>query len=83
MRLKKPRISMTFIAFIGLTFVGLVGLHIHKELAGSVANSTTSSLSGDRSLELDNAIDNRREYEMILSILQLIPLSPFSFSPQK
>ena len=54
---------------IGLIFVGLVELHIYKKLVGSVANSTASSLSEDRSLELSDAIGNRREYGITLSIL--------------
>ena len=69
MRLKESRISVTFITLIGLIFVELVGLHIYEKLVKSIADSTASSLSGDRSLELGDAIGNRREYEMILSIL--------------
>ena len=50
--------SMASIALTGLISVGLVGLHIYEEPVGSVADSTTSSLSGDRSLGLDDAIGN-------------------------
>ena len=69
MRLKKSRTSITSITFTDLISVELVGLHIYEESAESVANSTASSLSGDRSLGLGDAIGNRREYEMMLSVL--------------
>lgn len=83
MRLKEPRISVTFMALTGSISVGLVGLHIHKESAGSAVDPTASSLSEDRSSRLGDVIGNRREYEMMLSVLQLIPLSPFFFPSQK
>lgn len=83
MRLKEPRISIAFMALTGSISVGLIRLHIHKELAGSTADPITSSLSGDRSSGLGDAIGNRREYGIMFSVLQLILLSPFSFPPQE
>ena len=75
--------SMASMTLTGSISVGLVGLHIHEEPAGSAADPTASSLSGDRSSGLGDAIGNRREYGMMLSVLQLVPLSPFSFPPQE
>ena len=66
--------------------VGIVGLHIHEEPAGSASDSTASSRSGDRHSDnsgFGDAISDRREYGMILSVLQLVPLSSFSFPPQE
>ena len=76
--------SVASMAVAGSTSVGLLRLHIHAELAGSVINPTTSSRSGDRhetssGSGFSDAIGDRREYEIMLSILQYTPLSPFSF----
>ena len=51
-----------------------VGLHIHGEPAGSIADPTASSRSGDRhetsgGLGFGDAIGDRREYGMMLSVL--------------
>ena len=40
--------SVASMAVADSTSVGIVGLHIHAEPAGSVTNPTTSSRSGDR-----------------------------------
>ena len=58
-------------AIIGLTSVGL---YIYRELAGSIADPTASSRSGDRhetsgSLGFGDVIGDRREYRIMLSIL--------------
>ena len=60
-------------AVTGLTSVGLVGLHIHAEPAGSVTSPTASSRSGDRhetsgGLGFSDVIGDWREYEMTLSV---------------
>ena len=65
---------MTFITIVGLIFVGLVGLYIYAELVEFITNSTASSRSGDRheisnGLGFSDAIGDRREYGIILSIL--------------
>ena len=75
-------------AVTGSTSVGLVGLHIHGELAGSATDPTASSRSADRHGTSDDsgfgdAIDDRREYGIMLSVLQLAPLPPFSSHPQE
>ena len=74
--------SVASMAVAGSTSVGLVGLHIHAEPAGSVTNPT-SSRSGDRhetsgGSGFGDAIEDRREYGMTSAVLQLPPLSPFS-----
>ena len=66
--------------------VGIVGLHIYEEPAGSASDSTASSRSGDRHSDnsgFGDAISDRREYGMMVSVLQLVPLSSFSFPPQE
>lgn len=83
MRLKKRRMLVAFMAIIGSISVGLIGLHIHTESAGSVINSTAASRSGDRhetsgGSEFGDAIGDRREYKITLSVLQLPSLSLFS-----
>ena len=65
---------MAFITIIDLTFVGLVGLHIYEELAEFITNPTAFSRSGDRyetrdNLGFNDVIDDKRECEIILSIL--------------
>lgn len=80
--------SVASMAATDSTSVGLVRLHIHGELAGSATDPTVSSRSGDRhktsgGLGFGDAIGDRREYGMMLSVLQLAPLSPFSFPPQE
>ncbi len=74
MRLKEPRISVKSIAVTGLTSVGLLGLYIYREPAGSTADPTASSRSGDchktsSSSGFSDAIGDRREYRIILSVL--------------
>ena len=74
---------VAFMAVAGSIFVELVRLHIHAELAESVINPT-SSRSGDRheisgGLGFGDAIEDRREYGMTSSVLQLPPLFLFSF----
>ena len=76
--------SVASMAVAGSTSVGLLGLHIHAEPAGSAIDPTASSRSGDRhetsgGSGFGDAIGDRREYGMMLSILQYAPLSPFSF----
>lgn len=68
--------SVASMAVTGSTSVGLVGLHIHAEPAGSVTNPTAASRSGDRhetsgGSGFGDAIGDRREYGMTLSVLQL------------
>ena len=66
--------------------VGIVGLHIHEEPAGSASDSTASSRSRDRHSDnsgFGDAISDRREYGMIVSVLQLVPLSSFFFPPRE
>ncbi len=51
-----------------------LGLHIHEEPAGSTADPTASSWSGDRHRNSSGAgfgdvIGDRREYGMMLSVL--------------
>ncbi len=80
--------SVASIAVTGSMSVGLVGLHIHGNLAGSAADSTASSRSGDRhetssGSGFSDTLGNRREYWMMLSVTQLVPLSPFSFPQQE
>ncbi len=80
--------SVASIAVTGSMSLGFVGLHIHGNLAGSAADPTASSRSGDRhepsgGSGFGDAIGKRREYGMDWSVLQLAPLSPFSFPPQK
>ena len=55
-------------------FVGLVELHIYKNLVEFSANSKISSRSEDRheinnNLGFNNGIGNRREYKIILFVL--------------
>ena len=74
MRLKKSRISITFITIIDLIFVELIKLHIYIKLVESIINSITSFRSEDRheisnDLEFDDVIDDRREYKITLFIL--------------
>ena len=62
---------MASIAVIGLTSVGL---YIYREIAGSTADPTASSRSGDcyepsSSLGFGDVIGDRREYGIILSVL--------------
>ena len=76
--------SVASIAIIGSTFVGLIGLHIYAEPAGSVTDPTASSRSGDRyetsgGSGFSDVIGDRREYRITLSVLQLPPLFLFSF----
>ena len=76
--------SVASMAVAGSTSVGLLGLHIHAEPPRSAIDPTASSRSGDRhetsgGSGFGDAIGDRREYGMILSILQYAPLSPFSF----
>ena len=62
--------------------VEIVGLHIYEELAGSISDSTASSRSEDRhsdNLGFDDIISDRREYEIMVSVLQLVSLFSFSF----
>ncbi len=80
--------SVASIAITGSTFVGLIGLHIHAEPAGSVTDPTASSRSEDRhetsgGSGFGDVIGDRREYGMTLSVLQLPPSSPFSFPLQE
>ena len=80
--------SVASIAITGSTSVWVAGLHIHEEPAGSATDPTASSRSGDRhetnaGSGFGDAIGDRREYGMMLSVLQLAPLSPFSSSPQE
>ena len=65
---------LVFIAVTGSTSVGIVGLHIYGEPAGSVANPTASSRSEDYYETSGDSgsgdlIDDRREYRSILSLL--------------
>ena len=58
---------------VGSTSVGLIRLHIHAELAGSIINPT-SSRRGDRyetssGLGFGDAIEDRREYRITSSVL--------------
>ncbi len=64
--------SVESMAVTGSTSVGLVGLHIHGEPAGSATDPTASSRSGDRHSDesgFGDAIGDRREYGMMLSVL--------------
>ena len=64
--------SVESIAVTGLTSVGLVELYIHRELVGFVTDPTVSSRSKDRhsdELGFGDAISDRREYGMMLSVL--------------
>ena len=75
--------SVASMAVARSTSVGLVGLHIHAEPAVSVTNPTAASRSGDRhetngSSGFGDAIGDRREYGMMLSVLRYVPLPPFS-----
>ena len=83
MRLKKYRILVTSITIIDLIFVELIRLYIHTELVESITNPTASSRSDNRHETSDNlgfndAIDDRREYRIILFILRYASLFPFS-----
>ena len=58
----------------GSTSVGLLGLHIYGEPAGSTIDPTASSWSGDRhrnsgDAEFGDIIGDWREYGMMLSVL--------------
>ena len=75
--------SVASMAVARLTSVGLVGLHIHTEPAGSATDPTASSRSGDRhetsgGSGFGDTIGDRREYGMMLSVLRYASLSPFS-----
>ena len=75
--------SVASMAVTGSISVGLVGLHIHAEPAGSVMGPTASSRSGDRhetsgGSGFGDVIGHWSEYGMTLSVLQLPSLSPFS-----
>ncbi len=66
--------SVKSMAVTGSTSVGLLELHIHGEPAGSTADPTASSRSGDchetsGGSGFGDAIGDRREYGMILSVL--------------
>ena len=72
------------IAIAGSTSVGFFELHIYAEPAESVIDLTASSRSGDyyetsSDSGFGDVIGDRREYKMMLSILQYASLSPFSF----
>ena len=74
---------MASIAIARLISVGLIGLYIYTEPAGSTTNPTASSRSRERyetssGLGFSEVIGDRREYRIILSILRYTPLSPFS-----
>ena len=75
---------MAPVAVIGSASVRRVGLHINGEPARSATDPTASSRSRDchetsGSSGFDDARGDRREYGMMLSVLQFTPLSLCSF----
>lgn len=75
--------SIMFIIIIGSTSVGLMRFHIHAKSIESVIDLTASFRSEDRHEISDDsgfgdAIGDRREYEMMLSVLRYVFLFPFS-----
>ena len=65
--------SVKSMAVTGSMSVRLLGLHIHGKPAGSTADPTASSQSGDchetrGGSGFGDAIGDRREYGMILSV---------------